>query len=217
MFTPNPELEQFIATPTDTGRYYIKPQSSESYPSVTTYLVNTSENMWFNNYRKRNPKSLQNAGVRGQAVHDAVEGYYKGMPCLPENIAYPYFNQLLPFLKIFKPHFMEALLVSRKWGVAGRCDAGGIVNNKCVMVDWKSKGRDSSDLYDYPLQLAAYVGMFEECYPDYAFRIDMGILVVVTPTKIKLVPYDRDQISFYQAEFLKRVKKFNEKFGVKAS
>lgn len=210
------------ATSTPIGRFYefdtgvatgARPWDTSviRVPSVTTVLSNTDYDA-LKHFRAKYPGVLEAAAHRGSQVHTLIERYLTGREEDPQSPVYPLFRQVKPLLKKLEVHFMESPMVSLKHGVAGRGDCGATFEGVPVFIDWKSKARPSNKLYDYPLQLAAYIKIFSECYPDYPVKFDRGLIVSITPSTIDFTLMEPQDIDDNWGLYLQRLHMFNQRF-----
>lgn len=123
--------------------------------SITTYDIDEA--------KKLHCKRLEQAATIGSKIHDWIEAYIKNKnPDMPEeNNVLLGVNAFLEWVKKYKVKFLESemFLYSRKYDYCGTSDAVAIINNKRVLIDYKT----SPGLYnDVMLQTASYVQIYEE-------------------------------------------------------
>lgn len=157
-----------------------KDKSGQRLPSVTTIISRFKDSgglLYWANTCGLDGQTLEEArapaATAGTMAHDLVEAHIKGeeLPDLFGNAnviakARAAFEVYLGWQSMTKLEIRhtEVSLVSEKHRFGGRLDAIGVVNDKLVLVDWKT----SNSVYaDYLYQLAAYRLMWEETYPDH--------------------------------------------------
>lgn len=108
------------------------------------------------------PKVLENAGIRGKAVHEAIEHY---IDTGEVKIDFEYEVWFLSFIEWYeevKPQWIcsELKLYSYELGFKGVIDALCIIDDKLVMIDWKT----SSSLNEFisGIQLTLYTKLINK-------------------------------------------------------
>lgn len=146
--------------------------------SVTTIIGN---NLGWNFYPLLNwnlklvrqgldPKEeLKSAGRTGTLAHNMIEQFTIGgrvqnldnySPLEISQAKQAYYNYL-DFAEAYKPEIIhsELQMVSEKYKFGGTCDAVAKVNNKLMILDWKSSNSLHSE---HKIQISAYAKMYEE-------------------------------------------------------
>ena len=145
--------------------------------SVTTIIGN---NLGWNFYPLLNwnlklvkqgldPKEeLKSAGRIGTLAHIMIEQFTIGgkvfldgySPSEISQAKQAYYNYL-DFAEAYKPEIIhsELQMVSKKYKFGGTCDAVAKVNNKLMILDWKSSNSLHSE---HKIQISAYAKMYEE-------------------------------------------------------
>ena len=146
--------------------------------SVTTIIGN---NLGWNFYPLLNwnlklvrqgldPKEeLKSAGRIGTLAHIMIEKFTIGgrvqnldnySPLEISQAKQAYYNYL-DFAEAYKPEIIhsELQMVSEKYKFGGTCDAVAKVNNKLMILDWKSSNSLHSE---HKIQISAYAKMYEE-------------------------------------------------------
>ncbi|AKF12743.1 exonuclease [Sinorhizobium phage phiM7] len=177
-----PELQDISADTTENGRFYTCPDGS-IYPSVTTILsIVEKEGLtaWKERVGEAEAKRvMEQAAVRGTAVHDMAEKYLRGENWrkgqMPGNI-----GSFLPIQKALYDHvddiyYIEAPLYSKFLRTAGRVDLVARWKGIKSIIDFKTSriNKDESMIDNYFMQESAYAVMIEE-------RIGMPIQQLVT-------------------------------------
>lgn len=177
-----PELQDISADTTENGRFYTCPDGS-IYPSVTTVLsVIEKEGLikWKERVGEEEAKRImEQAAVRGSAVHDMAEKYLKGENWqrgqMPANIGSfkPIQKALYDFVDDI--YYIEAPLYSKFLRTAGRVDLVARYKGIKSIIDFKTSriNKDESMIENYFMQESAYAVMIEE-------RIGMPIQQLVT-------------------------------------
>jgi ATP-dependent exoDNAse (exonuclease V) beta subunit len=140
--------------------------------SVTTIIGN---NLGWNFYPLLNwnlklvrqgldPKEeLKSAGRIGTLAHIMIEQFTIGGRVFLDGYSaqeIAYYNYL-DFAEAYKPEIIhsELQMVSEKYKFGGTCDAVAKVNNKLMILDWKSSNSLHSE---HKIQISAYAKMYEE-------------------------------------------------------
>ena len=146
--------------------------------SVTTIIGN---NLGWNFYPLLNwnlklvrqgldPKEeLKSAGRTGTLAHNMIEQFTIGgrvqnldnySPLEISQAKQAYYNYL-DFKNDYQPEILhsELQMVSEKYKFGGTCDAVAKVNNKLMILDWKSSNSLHSE---HKIQISAYAKMYEE-------------------------------------------------------
>lgn len=153
---------------TESGRYYLSPNTGKWYPSVTTVVNHETEAFWAE-WRKdpKNAAISKRACARGNSLHNMVEEYLKDgtLPEMPtDNMR---FKAIRPYVdRITKVHAVEETLFSDKILMAGRVDCVGDYDGEISIIDFKtsSKAKTESQIKNYFHQTTAYSIMWEELY-----------------------------------------------------
>lgn len=204
-----PEKIELSETINSLGRFYYR--GREALPSVTTILKNTTSSTFLKHWKARNPGKLEEAGIRGTKMHTLIEDYLRYGKINSECSSYAYFRSIKPLLDNLDVCFLELPVFSKNIGTAGRIDCAAIFNGIPAIIDWKSKAKKSTNLYDYPLQLAAYIKLFEEVYPEYPQKFNYGMIAVATPKNIDLYTFSPFEVEKNFSEFQRRRDTFYRK------
>jgi hypothetical protein len=180
--------------------------------SVTTKLQKSKDMTKINEWRAWKGEEqaaliLKIAGWRGNSTHSSVENYLlhgtEPKRCL---LATPYWNSIKPFLRKIRH---TALCEGAVWhpdGFAGSLDHLGYFdedNGEISLNDWKSadnlideeKPAGQQKLYDYKLQVAAYVAAAEFVYSEFNLFIPRARIVVAIPdARCQVVLLQRDEL-----------------------
>lgn len=138
--------------------------NNKQYPSVTTITSLLTKPALYGFYAKHGWDQAQKLSLiarkEGQKVHNLIHQFYentqRGIETKIESLHTPKsFINFIRFYEELKPEFTECELIvhSKKNKYAGTLDAILKLDNKLVLVDWKTSG----GIYeDYELQLEAY-------------------------------------------------------------
>lgn len=160
-------------------KYGYKLEDGTRVPGVTTIigrfknsgaLINWAYDRGLNNLPLY--EAIREASDIGHEAHDMVEAFVlTGNEQMSSNDkvnqAYRSFRE---FWNATKIHVFstETSMVSEKYRIGGTIDAvGRKENGECILVDWKTSGA----IYpDYVLQIAAYMLLWNEKYPEYEIK-----------------------------------------------
>lgn len=131
-------------------------------------------------------EELKRAGRIGTLAHIMIEEFIKGGSVILDGYSakeishakQAYYN-FLNFKEDYNPEILETELkmVSEKYKFGGTCDAVATVNNKLMMLDWKSSNHVHEE---HKIQIAAYAKMYEE---ETGKRIQGAMIVRVDKEK----------------------------------
>jgi len=147
------------------SRFYETPGGI--FPSVTT-VVGWEKQLFFSEWRKKNPEESKRVTARGTKFHSIIESYIKN-----EEMDFDAFSSNHKFLfNILKPELdkidnitaIETPLWSKTLGLAGRTDCIAEYDGKLSIIDFKAstKEKRKQDIENYFLQASAYALMFQE-------------------------------------------------------
>jgi len=174
--------------------------------SVTTKLQRSKDMTSLNEWRAWKGEEqadliLKVAGGRGSKLHKIVENYLltqkKPKFCL---LAGPYWNSIRPFILKIKHSTLIEGAVWHPDGFAGKLDHLGYHKDDGGLIslnDWKSAEKPANEekLYDYKLQVAAYVAAAEYVYRDFGLLIPRARIVIAIPdAECQVEVLNRDQL-----------------------
>ena len=157
------------AETTDRGRLYKTPDGS--FPSVTTVLGKTANNIWLQRWKDRVGEEEARrvsklATDRGEIVHSYLERYWDGSNSWVEDIKQEEFTtqkmirNLIHTTKqgVTKVWAQEIPVWSKTLEYAGRVDMFGEWKNIPAVIDFKTskKKKQARDIKDYFIQCTAY-------------------------------------------------------------
>lgn len=158
----------------DGRRHYVV--DGATYPSVTTFIGEVSDNSWLDEWERRVGKEKaavisRNAANRGTRLHSLMERYIQGQEIVlakeyPDAVGL--FNKLRPLLdqKLGVIRCQEDVLLSHTLKLAGRVDLLAEWEGELSVIDFKTatKPKLKEDIGHYFLQCTAYSYMAEHCY-----------------------------------------------------
>jgi len=173
-----------------TGRTYHTPGGS--YPSITTVLGKTANNMWLESWKARvgeeeAARIAKIATDRGTIVHDYAERHFNNeiidLSKEPKDV-----KQMTKDLiratesGLDEVWGQEQILWSDKLRYAGRTDMVGIWKGKPAIIDFKTSKKVKSDkqVRDYFLQCCAYAVAHNE---QYGTGIQVGAIIMTIDDK----------------------------------
>jgi len=183
-------------------------------PSVTTILGKTmpKEQKAFLAEWSKKQVDPSSASRRGTKVHSLLEYYltYRIDPVIDDKELLSYYNTAKPLLDDLEPWLIESQVVHPKYRYAGTVDYLGTYQGQLVIADWKTSAKPKRNLYDNPLQLAAYVKAVNYIYAEFDVHIDAAMLFVVTPTVTQVVKFNETELNYFWHIFLQRLHAFHQ-------
>jgi genome maintenance exonuclease 1 len=200
-FLKLPKFELIAQTdPLSGERVYHTPDGACS--SVTTILNNTADKTWLDGWRQRvgeerADRIRNNASNRGTALHTAVERYFQSgqKPDLTDFgeklILGPYWNALAPILPTVRNHVVAESCIWHPEGFAGRFDDLMHVSREWFprlldedlpsLIDYKTSDKmlTPKKVYEYSLQLAAYIAGINYCYSNLGVELNHAAIVAL--------------------------------------
>lgn len=177
----------------DNGNQYYVNDLGDRLPSVTTILNATKpqeDRDRLANWRQRVGTDEANrisgtASRRGTQTHKQIQRYLQGLdsPC-PE-ASRPYWQSIAPVLQdIDTVRLIESPVFHYNLSYAGVVDCVASYKGTPCVCEWKTADKPKGSverLYEYPLQLTAYLGAVNQYYQDYGVKLDRALLVVAVP------------------------------------
>lgn len=176
----------------ENGNQYYVNIKGDRLPSVTTILNATkpqADRERLFNWRQRVGTDEANrisgtASRRGTQTHKQIQRYLQGLdtPC-PE-ASRPYWQSIEPVLQnIDAVRLIESPVFHYDMSYAGIVDCVASYKGIPCICEWKTadKPKGSVGLYEYPLQLSAYLGAVNQYYQDYGIKLNHALLVVAVP------------------------------------
>jgi hypothetical protein len=228
-FLKLPKFELIAQTdPLSGERVYQTPDGACA--SVTTILNNTADKAWLDGWRQRVGEERanrirNNAGNRGTALHEAVELYFDTgqVPDLSDFgrnlILGPYWTAIAPILPAILNDVVAESCIWHPEGFAGRFDRIAHVDTQWFkrvidpelpsLLDWKTadKPLTPKKVYEYSLQLAAYIAGINYCYSNLGVKLNHAAIVAAISGYDKPVIYEfaGDELDQLFEHFLARM------------
>lgn len=184
------------ATTTEEGRVYHTPEGD--FPSITTILGKTANNIWLQQWKERvgeeeARKVSKYATDRGELVHEYAERHIKGEDIYTDlNKDYSYIDlknmtiNLINTIKenVTKVYAQEIAVYSPTLKYAGRLDCYGDWKGIPALIDFKTskKNKYIRDIKDYYIQTSAYAYAHNEL-----FKTNIQKLVILITVENKQV------------------------------
>lgn len=177
----------------ENGKQYYLDAKGDRLPSVSTILNATkpqADRDRLFNWKQRVGVETANqisstASRRGTQTHKYIQRYLQGedLPC-PE-ASRPYWESIAPVMQeIDVVRIVEGTVFHYDLKYAGIVDCVASYKGIPCVCEWKTadKPKGTRDrLFDYPLQLAAYLGAVNHYYRDYGIKLDRALIVVAIP------------------------------------
>jgi hypothetical protein len=175
------------------GQSYFMDERGVRLPSVTTILNATkpqADREALAQWRSRLGAAEANriagaASRRGTLTHKQIKNYLLGVESDCPETAQPYWESLQPVLADIRDvRLVESSVFHYDLGYAGKVDCIANYQGTDCVCDWKTADRPKGSverLHDGPLQLAAYCGAANHCYPDQDLKLRNALLVVAIP------------------------------------
>lgn len=195
--------QSVTAETSDTGRVYKTPDGS--YPSVTTILGKTANNIWLQRWKDKVGEEearriSKEATDRGEIVHKYLERYWDGCNSWSEDIKQenPVTQKMILNLiqatqkGVTKVWAQEIPVWSKTLGYAGRVDMFGEWNKVPAVIDFKTskKKKQVKDIKDYFIQCTAYANAHNEM-----FKTDLQKIVV-------LITVENSEVQVFESTYL---------------
>ena len=184
---------QVTAETTPSGRLYKTPDGS--YPSVTTVLGKTANNVWLQRWKDRvgeeeAARISKLATDRGELVHSYLERYWNGDSLEDLATVEPVTKQMILNLiestkqGVTKVWAQEIPVWSKQIRYAGRVDMFGEWQGIPAVIDFKTsrKKKQIKDIKDYFIQCTAYAHAHNEL-----FKTELKKLVVLITVEDSIV------------------------------
>ena len=154
------------------GKYRFYDINGTNYPSVTS-ILGVRKKVELQQWRDKIGENVANwemgrAARRGTATHNLIENYIKG-ETLTEKSVLPLglFKLMKPYIDLINNiHFLETVMYSDKYKLAGQVDCIAEYNGKLSVIDFKTANKERKEEWidNYFLQCTAYALMYEELY-----------------------------------------------------
>lgn len=205
----------------DRGKQYFVDESGDRVPSVTTILNVTksqADRDALANWKQRvgvaeASQITKTASSRGTQTHKHIQRYLLGEEKPIPDTVLPYWNSIEPVLQdIHDIRLVEGSVFHRDLRYAGKVDCVASYRGIPCVCEWKTadKPKNTVDrLYDYPLQLTAYMGGVNQSYQDYDIKIESALLVVALPEMpAEVFWFEPEAMMNYWQKWQKRVTEY---------
>ena len=203
------------------GKQYYVDATGKNFPSVTTILNATkpqAERDRLNNWKscvgmEEATRISTTASRRGTQTHKHIERYLLGKnPICPE-ASLPYWESIKPVLEdIDQVRLVEGSVFHNNMSYSGKVDCVASYQGFPCVCEWKTSDKPKGSierLYEYPLQLTAYLGAVNECYQDYDIQINHAFIVVAIPeTEAEIFWFEKTAVEDYWCQWKKRVAEY---------
>lgn len=200
------------------NRFYATPLGY--MPSVTTVLRDDSKFEPWRKYKgeKKANAIMQAASARGTWTHDSSEHYLlTGELPRFHHVYQPWWISMKPFLdQIDHTLLTEGALWCSDF-YAGACDCIGYMRgaeSEPVLIDFKTANKQigGTKLYDYEMQVAAYIKAANYVYRKEGLVIRKGIIACAVPDySVQIFELERDDINQLYAHFIEKLEDWHEK------
>lgn len=190
------------------------------FPSVTTVLDGTRDQRGLQEWREaigatRADQIRDTARARGTALHQAIETFTEtGTPPAFSFLLTPYWKSVSPFLSSMERALLIEASVWHPEGFAGSIDWLGYFKDsgpQPELADWKTADKPLKPIkiYEYSLQLAAYVAALNHVYKPQNLNITRARLVVAFPCRPAHVElFEEDALKQLFQHFRARLQRF---------
>ena len=210
----------------ENGKQYYVDAKGDRIPSVTTILNLTkpqADRDRLQNWRVRVGKEEANrisgtASRRGTQTHKHIQRYLQGADTTCPEASRPYWESIKPVLEnIDTVRLIESPVFHYDLSYAGIVDCVASYNGTPCVCEWKTADQPKGSierLFDYPLQLTAYLAAVNHFYQDYGIILNHALLVVAIPDRqAEVFWFENATIDFYWHEWEKRVKAYWQRLG----
>jgi hypothetical protein len=177
----------------ENGKQYYVDGSGKRFPSVTTILNATrpqEQRDRLSNWKARvgseeAARITTTASRRGTQTHKQIERYLLGKKPNYSEASRPYWESIQPVLdKINTIRLVEGSVFNYDLGYSGKVDCVASYQGIPCICEWKTADKPKGSierLYEYPLQLSAYLGAVNEFYREFGIEVKNCLLVVAIP------------------------------------
>lgn len=186
---PSPQAKQVR----ENGSQYYVDTKGDRLPSVTTILNATKpqeDRDRLANWRQRvgAEAATQISGTasrRGTQTHKQIQRYLLGEKVTCSDTSRPYWESIEPTLQdIDFVRLVEGSVFHYGLSYAGKVDCVASYRGIPCICEWKTADKPKGSverLYEYPLQLTAYLGAVNQYYQDCGVKLDHALIVVAIP------------------------------------
>ncbi|OKH24916.1 exonuclease [Hydrococcus rivularis NIES-593] len=199
------------------SKYYVDARGIR-FPSVSTILNATkpqAERDRLFNWRQRlgteeAKRVSTTTSRRGTKTHQYIKSYLQGedLPCSDTSL--PYWESIKPVLEnIDLVKLIESPIVHYDLSYAGIVDCVASYKGVPCVCEWKTADKPKGSLerlFDFPLQLIAYLGAVNSSYENFGIELDRALLVVAIPNMpAEVFWFEKAEIDFYWQQWKGRV------------
>jgi len=213
--------KNITAETTDKGRLYKTPDGN--YPSVTTILGKTANNIWLQRWKDRvgeeeAAKVSKAATERGEIVHSYLERYWNKEIIISDLLLENSTTQkmITNLIEVTQKNVTEVWaqeipVWSKQLRYAGRVDMFGEWNKVPAVIDFKTskKKKQIKDIKDYFIQCTAYAYAHNEI-----FNTNLKKIVVLITVENNDVQIFESQIMPYIPELKYRILQYENQKNI---
>lgn len=205
----------------DQGSQYYVNDKGDRLPSVTTILNATkpqAERERLFNWRQRVGTDEANkisgtASRRGTQTHKQIQRYLQGLDTICPEASRPYWESIKPVLQdINTVRLIESPVFHYDLSYAGVVDCVASYKGIPCVCEWKTADKPKNSiehLYEYPLQLTAYLAAVNQYYQDYGVKLAHGLLVVAIPERqAEVFLFEPAAMQDYYQQWVRRVAEY---------
>lgn len=205
----------------ENGKQYYVDVKGSRLPSVTTILNATKpkeERDRLFNWKARvgteeATRISTTASRRGTQTHKQIERYLLGKNPVCSEASLPYWESIKPVLEeVDTVKLVEGSVFHYDLSYSGKVDCVASYKGIPCICEWKTADKPKGSierLYEYPLQLAAYLGAVNEYYRDEKIQLNHALLVVAIPEMpAEVFWFEREVIQEYWEKWKQRVKEY---------
>jgi len=202
----------------ENGKQYYLDTNGDRLPSVSTILNATkpqADRDRLFNWKQRVGVETANqisatASRRGTQTHKYIQRYLQGEDISCSEASRPYWESIAPVLQeIDVVRLIESTVFHSELKYAGIVDCVASYQGIPCVCEWKTADKPKGTLerlYDYPLQLAAYLGAVNHYYRDYGIELNRALIVVAIPqTPAEIFWFEPEAIAAYWQQWQRRV------------
>ncbi|GAB1544527.1 hypothetical protein NUACC21_72030 [Scytonema sp. NUACC21] len=212
----------------ENGKQYYLDERGNRFPSVTTILNATKpqeERDRLNNWKSRvgveeATRISTTASRRGTQTHKQIERYLLGKDFDCPEASRPYWESIRPVLEeIDTVRLVEGSVFHYHKSYSGKVDCVASYKGIPCICEWKTADKPKGSverLYEYPLQLTAYLGAVNDYYRDYGIEINHALVVVAIPERdAEIFLFEPEAMKGYWEKWEKRVAEYWQRIGNK--
>lgn len=202
----------------DGEREYITPLGVAT--GVTSILSSSRDNsglqLWREGVGEQRADFIRDlAAFRGTAHHTNIENYLREGTKPPFSfLTDPYWRSSWPFIETIETTLLQEGALWHPDGFAGTCDCIAYLPEddlQPTLLDWKTADKPLAPLkvYDYCLQVAAYVAAANYVYASHGLNITRAVIVIALRAQPHQVEYlNAKALTQYFKHFQARLKRY---------